>query len=121
LSPFFLPLPFALFFLRALLLSPFAVLALLRLAAFTGFGAFKFPLPFFAQLRSRFARFLFRLRIGVRPAADSSDQGKAEHRNNRKDPHHSLQQLLAFANASIWICDETRASRGRAEAPNLIR
>jgi hypothetical protein len=70
--------PLPRFFLGALFVSP-----ILGLAPLAGFGAFAFSLPFFAQLCARFARFLFRLGIGI-GAAPAAQEQKA---SNRQQSH----------------------------------
>src|SRR5665811_1217628 len=96
----------------------------------TGFGAFAgfgtqlagAPLlgPFLGDY-PRFASFAFGVGIRIRPAPTRHQQQTTDRRHSKQNPHRSLQRLNVFANASIWICDETRASRGRAEGANLIR
>lgn len=74
----FSPFPLPRFFLGALFFS-----LLLGLATLAGFGAFAFPLPFFAQLYPCFASFLFRFDIGI-GATPTAQEQKAP---NRQQSH----------------------------------
>jgi hypothetical protein len=82
------------FFLGALFVGP-----LLGLAPLAGFGAFAFSLPFFAQLCARFARFLFRLDIGIGAAPAAQEQEASNRHQSHWNPHRSLHEPLAFAKA----------------------